>query len=1152
MSEALTSVKQDIIAFSQQVSRSIHGLQLTRLPHPQLFMLLERSTEISACLEAYLLQMKEKNGKPESDRVAQSVQELNTLLQHVRTFMAECLNGAQGVVSFERFPQQLVQIKDKARLLLADMGKLRQEPDESAAVRQHHTAWTQLVAEVQQLEKIIRELCDSATPKIAVGQQGVEKIFAMLEQRPALASLRAGVQQALKQNAQLKLAETEFFDQAFYARQLPDDNMAGQDLVGHYLASGENRAPHPFFDPQHYHNAYPTVAKLRYYALEHFVRYGEMLHYNPGPDFDAMYYLAKNEDVLDAGMPPLRHFLRHGIQEGRPPRARAGAFFTKIFLSPKGVHVGFVGDPCDSCSCGWNMLFDYCAARENSHASRMSTDDWTGNEDHLDAYVVGSEALARMSSEQLCAIAQNRRKIVYIGDNPQRDLRQLLNQDTLPLQHVCAITTSYEHFIRWQESGRRLSLKYYAFSTVDLDIPFLEALLTRLTGEEPFRLRRVPQLGFARDGKPAISVVSIIYKKSLEMKAFLEALNRQDLARPYEVVLVDDASPDNAVKEIEAWLKEKRSAGLQNKFMTVHILRNAVNSGNCTSRNRGIKAALADIVLVADGDVVQSASSLSDHLWEYRLGDCDAVVGFYKFNMDYGEVFQWLSACEVNPEIISTQMLRDRESDNRLLPNSIYRYVTRNTSFRKSALNGHYFDESLNYTSAPNSGYGEEDHELAARLYFNRKIIRFAEHSVCVHIRHGDNSYNADKALSNLRNWNRLLDKHPLLMLVDRQYYQWKTRDLLAKTRSKPNAPEVVNARARFRAPSRANIVLPQSKQLKILTFPAAFAYLYDLFKMHHVFTLAGCVDGFTSGTWDYDLRPLPYSAQLACQESVDPSAHDIAIIPFSESLLLSGKGDDSLAVWGKQLLIQLGLTRNIPRLLLCIESETSHELAERPDIQLQIEKRRAVLRALLQDDHVVLTSYQKQKIWGFTRSSVVWHGFSPQEYPEGGHQNGCLTLPRNVLREGLGGEWIRFESELKKVFPLEYMNTPEPNAGHRESRQAWAVAKYQLYASYLGAFTVFCMPLKSPAMPSVLVEGMLAGVIPVVLRNDDTSAFLQNGINGFCCETIDDLVKCVVWLSKNHDQCKVISSNARIFAMDAFNVDRCLAGWLDLIHRTL
>jgi len=1132
------------------VIREIQKLQLTGLPHLKLLMLLERAEELrhflDISIEATLSSPVEL-----SKSTSEAIQKLLKMLIDLSLKSKRDLQTAEMRVSYANFPRLIARYKKEARELASQLANFASE-NKLIVIDQFTNRWKILENAVKDKTDEINRLNLWAEHNINRGILIVEKFFSILDKHPDLVDVYCKIREMLKESSYQNISKSDLFDIYFYTSHLPDKEKNIPDKIIHYIDNEEPHQPHQFFNPSWYKKIYPEVDKLHYLALEHFIRYGEAFFYSPNQDFDTTYYMEANEDVMDAGISPFRHFLQHGLAEGRPPCPKAGHYFIKQHLEPIGVTLGFIRLHEYSSNIGLTQLQTHCAARKNSIAVDIDANHWTGNDSDLDAFVIGTQGASRLRNEVLQNVAESGRLVLYIGDNPQKDLDELLHQSILPLERLFAVTSNYERFLRWQESNRPLKLLFYDFTDPARDVPFIEALLNRLAEKQAFCLRRIGQWDTTHDTKPAISIVSIIYKKCREMIAFLESLNRQDLARPFEVVLVDDASPDDSVRQIEHWLKEKQQSGLLNAHMTLRILCNPTNSGNCTSRNRGIEASLADIVLVADGDVVMSTSCLSEHLWAYRLGDCDATIGFFRFNMDYNDVFQWLAASETNAEIVRKQILSDSYSYIRQLPNSIYNFVTRNTSFKKSSFNGSYFDTSFNYTSDINSGYGEEDHEIAARLYFDRKNIRFVEKSICVHIRHGDNSYNANKAISNLRNWNRLIDKYPDLTLVDRQYYQWRTRNLLMKASEMPNKPEVQIARKRYEDPYRTNIIVPRAKPLRVLINKCDIPYQYDLFKMRHFFTLLDKVDLTVADGWDYNLRPCPYNVTFTSFDKVNPSKFDLAILTFDSDALLLTEGPSPLHVWGQSLMRMLELTREIPRIALCYSSAASSGKRNGEQCSMldtQRAKRKALLRVLLEDIHVVCTSYQLQQDWGFSRSTVIWHGFSPQEYPEGTHTDHCLTLPHKTFIGDSVETLHLLKAKLADVCPLECLAPPAPLPEHLDSKQNRAIADYQNYAKYLGKFAIHLTPLDRPSMPTCRTEAMLTGSIPVTLRNDDVDIFIQNGVNGFVGDSIDELISHIRWLQSNENRRRKISRNARITAMDIFNVDRCLASWLNIFH---
>nr|WP_246429706.1 methyltransferase domain-containing protein [Prosthecomicrobium pneumaticum] len=89
----------------------------------------------------------------------------------------------------------------------------------------------------------------------------------------------------------------------------------------HYLRDPDlfEIAPHPLFDPLHYRAQARDPAEAEINPLVHYLVHGWRAGRSPHPAFDGDWYLAVNPDVLAAGENPLVHFLRHGAAEGRNP-----------------------------------------------------------------------------------------------------------------------------------------------------------------------------------------------------------------------------------------------------------------------------------------------------------------------------------------------------------------------------------------------------------------------------------------------------------------------------------------------------------------------------------------------------------------------------------------------------------------------------------------------------------------------------------------------------------------------------------------------------------------------------------------------------------------------------------------------------------------
>ncbi|WP_316897961.1 glycosyltransferase [Pseudodesulfovibrio indicus] len=1152
------------------LGRALLDLRLKPLPQFALIMLQERGEDLRAALRAgekktekRRAQALERGWEEPAAQAGQTLAALRPLLDELSVLRRDVdadLAAAESIVRYNDFPRLMQALKQRLRGTGADTEKMTAALSPDQVLQNQKAELKEAARLIGQVDKTVNDLNSWADDRILHYCTAFAGIFDRLETDPVLADIHRAVSFELRAVAYRNIAESGLFDEPLYRSQLPDNGAGCRDCLKHYLMEPRGCSPCRLFDDAHYSENYPFVRMLRYSPLEHFVRYGEAMRLNPGPDLDVPFYLKDNDDVLEAGVSAYRHFVNHGSVEGRSPSPQAGGFFSQKYLDMTGGRLAFVGDPDDGERAAWELFAARCAEREDGCATPIPAADWTGNED-FDGFVVGASALASLDEERLSSLARNNGALVYLGGDPQRDLQGLLAQDVFPLTRICALTWNYEGFLRWQEGEATLRLLYHPFEERGDSLPVMDAVLSKLAAKGEFSLRRFAQPCEEDPARPVISVISIIYKKPVEMMAFLEAINRQDLARPYEVILVDDASPDDTVARIEDWLEEKRATNRMNRHMRVRILRNEVNSGNCVSRNRGIETAQAPIIVISDGDVLFSTASLSEHALAYRFGDCDAVIGFSLFDINAETAPGWLTSCEINEAIVKTRLLQPTPLSFKALLtplNGYLNFVTRGVSFRKEALDGEYFDEDFAYSTKKDSGYACEDIEMGARLYFNGKKLRYLDRSVFIHMRHSDNSYSENKTIAALRNWNKLMAKYPDLALVERQFFQNKTADMLRRISSLKEAPEFREAFGRYKEPTRANITVRELKPLRVLTYGWDVPYLYELFKLNHRFTLVTGDPDARDG-WAFEQRPLPRNARFAPLETIDPGEFDLAILPFDGYALAPEYCRSCPPERAKTFLTMLELTRDIPKIGLCHGAPPIYEgepanarLAPGAVIPSGLES----LRKLLGQIPVVCASAQARKEWGFADCTVIHPGLSPVEYAPGGHARGCLTLPRADFDDQpiIHGDAMRrrVEALLDGVCDVECAAPPPPHPGYVPDSPEWSVAGFQNRTAYIGDHKVFLNPTLHLPMPLIRAEAMMAGTVPVSLRNHDVDGVIENGVNGFCGDSAEELAEHVRWLLEHDTERREIGRRARLTAMDIFNVDRQLSAWNELIARTV
>jgi glycosyltransferase involved in cell wall biosynthesis len=110
------------------------------------------------------------------------------------------------------------------------------------------------------------------------------------------------------------------FDPEFYLETYPDVAEKRLDPVFHYEHFGaqELKNPGPLFDAEWYvkGNCDPEAKEN---PLRHFLYRGWKEHKNPHPLFDVSFYLERNEDVREANINPLSHFIVDGWSQMRDP-----------------------------------------------------------------------------------------------------------------------------------------------------------------------------------------------------------------------------------------------------------------------------------------------------------------------------------------------------------------------------------------------------------------------------------------------------------------------------------------------------------------------------------------------------------------------------------------------------------------------------------------------------------------------------------------------------------------------------------------------------------------------------------------------------------------------------------------------------------------
>lgn len=655
------------------------------------------------------------------------------------------------------------------------------------------------------------------------------------------------------------------------------------------------------------------------------------------------------------------------------------------------------------------------------------------------------------------------------------------------------------------------------------------------------------------------TVVAVLYRKRNEVRYFLESLRRQDFPGIFEVLLVDDRSPDDSVAVVEEFVRQMKFAQAASAQMKVRVLRNPRNIGNCASRNRAIAEAAGEILIVVDADCMLNRSFLSEHYDSYLHGDCDAAIGPLNIETLGDPPYSVLGRHEADVRLRIDQ----GQVQDPINPDSFVNCVTRNFSIRKQflleRLSGCLFDEQFGYSENPESGFGWEDVELGCRLYKAGARIRYLPQTFSIHVSHPSATDEATKPLRSLKNFRRLHEKYPDLVLLSRQWairtYQAILESVSAGGQLVIDNPDYAYLQGVFERQNHA-VSFKREYLLRVLTYRWHCPHQFELYRTGHEFTLVTGAGTALCDSWDWDKRPLPRNARFMDREHVNPREFDVAILHFDENVLHPEKckglvPDD----WGNTIRWFMETVR-LPKIAIChgtpqFSGQYDAEYTQ-PDLGVVDESSREELVHFLGDVLVVCNSHQAQQEWGFKNSTVIWQGFSPHEYPERVKDREILTLPYAALhnRPHYNGLFIYNEilELLNGSMQIASLDVPDPPKSYPLRSSEWAEAKFRNYAREIGRYSIYLnTTLRSP-MPRTRGEAMMAGAITVSMRNHDVDQFIQNGVNGFFADSPEELAEQLRFLKHNPAAMNKMSAASRLTAMDQFNQDRYLSQWEKLL----
>ena len=655
---------------------------------------------------------------------------------------------------------------------------------------------------------------------------------------------------------------------------------------------------------------------------------------------------------------------------------------------------------------------------------------------------------------------------------------------------------------------------------------------------------------------PLFSIVSVLYGKAEQLDSVLESYFRQSYEGEFEIVFVDDQSPDDSERVIARCIETAQQSGRYRKLPLIRIIRNEKNQGNCVSRNRGIREAQGDIIIVIDADCMVNKDFLRCHADAHSFDDCDVVIGPYNLETNGRPPLTVLKEYEERLD----RVLADSLPQDRLNDRSFLNCITRNFSIKAAFVREELFDPAFSYSKDPESGFGWEDVEMGYRLYNRGARIKYVSEAFSLHISHPPSVDERSKPLRSLRNYRRLFEKHPELVHIARRWaldtYEqictWADRYGLPKNGDRRVLDKIFQ---RF-VPQPFSI--KSGRPLRILTYRWHVPHQYELYKLPYQFTLITDAGTAMTQSWELRHRPVPSNIRFKSVDELDLRDFDLAILHFDENVLAPELTNGVIGGdWGKSFKwFQQNV--HLPKVAICHGTPQFYGQYDinykGADLMQVMGDERCRLVDFLGDMLVITNSYQAQREWGFMNSKVIWHGFDPSEFPPSTYEKGIVSPfgPLLLSRPHYRGFFIY--EKVFSDFPLDFapatLHVPDPDVLYEGNN--YAIGKFQNYINELRRYSVYFNPTLRSPMPRARGEAMLCGLVTVSAKNHDVEMFVKNGINGFYADGVDELREYLLFLMKSPTSTKNIGMAGRRTAADVFNHVRFLAEWEETLSNLI
>ena len=309
--------------------------------------------------------------------------------------------------------------------------------------------------------------------------------------------------------------------------------------------------------------------------------------------------------------------------------------------------------------------------------------------------------------------------------------------------------------------------------------------------------------------------------------------------------------------------------------------------------------------------------------------------------------------------------------------------------------------------------------------------------------------------------------------------------------------------------------VTGRKKKLRVAKVPWHTGHDYELAKIPVEFLLISD----THRQWAVNQRPLPSNVSLIA--SSDVGSADLLIVHLDQWIF---QELDKLVLFEKLFRLDM------PKIVLnhgcnMVDGCSSKEMQD-----------------LLGDALVICNSSTAQALWDLPNSRYIHHGMTPEEWPQSnyGRQNIVVTQSPSGLHQAYRNNEAAFAFEKLSGIEIDWI-------GRNHTFDSFAK-----YKAFLSRSCIYFNPSYASPNPRARTEAMLCGLVPVTTNSHGEDRYIQNGVNGFCSNDMQELYENLVYLHQNPDVARTMGMAARKTAHEYFHIDRFVGEWEALLAEKL